>query len=1263
MAAPTDFRVPSVAPRNPGKSPERHWFRVIFLTCLLGVFLVAGLVVAGLFFIETRSAQAFIQKQVNKAIPGTLSWEQLALRLREGKVQISGVHLKGVSGKELAGISLVEAEVDWSALTWQKIELARILIDKPVLDIGMSEQGNIDILSALVSDTRSPSDTNALESAKSPGFDFRVREFKINKAHIKVTAPQFNIDLPDLSVGATGVKLADLCASAQMALAGGHLGFGDMDFALESLDVQARIDKDKISDININARMPGIGFNAKGSVAGLLGTITPDIAATLDIEAPLATKALGLPDDLVRGKGRANLTIKGGIDNPVAGIQFKSGQGSINKISVSGITLYAGLEDRHLTLKECRVDLPAGTIPLGGNMDLSKTFPKGFTSPMTGLDTLAYNFFLNPDSLSLDALELGENTPKGNVSARVRIQGHGVMPGQMSARADLDVTAHDLILPRMSGPAKVQFKAGAELEKEILTLTDLTLDGPGMTGAGAFRLDMPGFDPLTMTMTGNLDLDVADMSVPLGLVGQKASGSAGVHASVKGGFTAPDLTLDINAGNLALNGFQADEVRCKARMDKGLLQVQELTLKRNQGTLNAGGTMALGEKNGQDHALDISVDFNQLELGELAPHLGARGAFSGKMTGSGSLKKPKIMVLLSGQNAGFETYALGSIHAQLKFADNIVTFGQARIQKNNAHLDITGQINVADKTLDVRAVIPETDLKGIDSAADAALASGRLGLDISARGSLLAPDISGRIEAMDIRLPNAPDMAVGASAAIEVHGPLDDPEALQASVHISRLTLAEQEQMLIRIENASALLKDGRFTLDPVPVRIMDKGRLTLSANGDIKGDLTADARGSLPGSMLVPLADGINSAEGDIMISLHAGGKAASPDFRGSIEFSNMILDLAALDEPLQKICGQIVLTPEAIDIQDVTANLGDGKITLTGKAGLKNGMPDTFKLNLDADQIPVDIPDTLDMRLNSQLTWAGTLDKSAITGQIDILEGTYYKDVDLSLMSIAVQTTQKSRPEVREPGPAFLKPIGLNIYVTCREAIVVDNNLASMHISPNISIRGTAYAPSLDGRAVVDEGTIDFQKAQFEITEGSIDFINPYKIEPEITLTAETTISSYTITLSVTGTPDNLALEFSSDLAATDADIFSLIAFGKTTDEMGSGDSSGDSISAAAIAKMMVDSLSKKIKETTGLSDVSISMDNQNGETGVNVSLGADLSRQLSVSYGIGISAGQTVQTVTTYYKLLEHLMLSSFRNTSGKLGGELKYRLEFR
>ena len=169
-------------------------------------------------------------------------------------MEISGIHLKGVSGKELAGISLVAAKVGWSGLTRQKIELARILIDKPVLDISMSEQGDVDILSALIADTGSQSDAKASEPDKSPGIDFWVREFKVNQAQIKVTAPEFNADLPELSVEVNGFKLADLSASAKVVLAGGHLELGDMDLALDSLMSRPALTRTKFQ---ILISMPG----------------------------------------------------------------------------------------------------------------------------------------------------------------------------------------------------------------------------------------------------------------------------------------------------------------------------------------------------------------------------------------------------------------------------------------------------------------------------------------------------------------------------------------------------------------------------------------------------------------------------------------------------------------------------------------------------------------------------------------------------------------------------------------------------------------------------------------------------------------------------------------------------------------------------------------------------------------------------------------------------------------------------------------------
>ena len=70
-----------------------------------------------------------------------------------------------------------------------------------------------------------------------------------------------------------------------------------------------------------------------------------------------------------------------------------------------------------------------------------------------------------------------------------------------------------------------------------------------------------------------------------------------------------------------------------------------------------------------------------------------------------------------------------------------------------------------------------------------------------------------------------------------------------------------------------------------------------------------------------------------------------------------------------------------------------------------------------------------------------------------------------------------------------------------------------------------------------------------------------------------------------------------------------------------------------------------------------------NDSGEQGLNVTVGKELSRQVTVKYGVDIRNGETVQRMTTDYKLLENLLMSGFQDTGGDFGGELKYRLEFR
>jgi translocation and assembly module TamB len=408
-----------------------------------------------------------------------------------------------------------------------------------------------------------------------------------------------------------------------------------------------------------------------------------------------------------------------------------------------------------------------------------------------------------------------------------------------------------------------------------------------------------------------------------------------------------------------------------------------------------------------------------------------------------------------------------------------------------------------------------------------------------------------------------------------------------------------------------------------------------------------------------------IESATGLIRMTASLKGSLANPLVHGDFQFNGLGMAVDGIEQDFKNIDGHIQLTADKIEILEFKGALDDGRFDLGGRVGLEDWAAKTIDVKFKAHQLNLEIPDLMDLNLNCDLNLVGTAQASALTGEVILVEGRYYKDVELNLIDTATQRTRKVTLVEEKKPPGFLETIGLNVRVQRREPLLVDNNLAYLTISPDLTIQGTAATPLLSGRAQVDSGRITFQRAEFEVKKGVIDFVNPYKIEPTIDIEGETEIRDWTITLAVSGTPDNLAFNFSSNPPEQHGDILSLIAFGKTTRELRAADGGGRFSAEEMLGGLVAESLGKSVQDATGLDYLEIDTQNKDGagSGGVNVTVGADLSRQISVKYSVGVRNGETVQRVTSFYKLLENLLMSGYQDTGGSFGGELKYRLEFR
>jgi autotransporter translocation and assembly factor TamB len=331
-----------------------------------------------------------------------------------------------------------------------------------------------------------------------------------------------------------------------------------------------------------------------------------------------------------------------------------------------------------------------------------------------------------------------------------------------------------------------------------------------------------------------------------------------------------------------------------------------------------------------------------------------------------------------------------------------------------------------------------------------------------------------------------------------------------------------------------------------------------------------------------------------------------------------------------------------------------------------LEKFTPTGMNLELTAKSLPVEVPGTLSALLNADIHITGSHRSAAANGKIVIQQGVYYKDVKINLLKLATARRRSIAPPSQPISMPFFDTVKLDVTVGYRQPFAVQNNLAELEINPDLHIGGTLARPVVDGRAQVSSGTITFQKKTFEVKKGVVDFTNPYKTEAHIDIASETTIRTWTITLTIKGTPENLDLQLSSVPSATNSDILSLILFGRTAEELAGGQSAAKVSTSQILTGMIADTFGEDIKKNTGIDIFQVETDNSGtnrNAAGVKVTVGKHLSNRMTVKYAVETKNGEVVQRAITEYKLLENILVSGFQDTQGIYGTELVFRIEFR
>ncbi|MGH8066568.1 MAG: translocation/assembly module TamB domain-containing protein [Candidatus Entotheonellia bacterium] len=697
------------------------------------------------------------------------------------------------------------------------------------------------------------------------------------------------------------------------------------------------------------------------------------------------------------------------------------------------------------------------------------------------------------------------------------------------------------------------------------------------------------------------------------------SGGLNGTAKVHGAWPALRAGITVQGPRLAVAGLDVADLQLQATASPQEITLERLTARIAGARLNAGGRVLL------HGAIDIRLSSENIPLRGfvLLPHnLPLHGRVQLDLTGSGTFENPRLcgQIQLTGVRAGGIGLGTGQ-----------VTFG---LNGRQMTFSTTGlQTFSLDGSMTLAGTLPARIRLGVRS----------LDLGLLAERFSAAPrgTIAGEV-----------------SGTVDVDGQLRAFPSMTGRIMLDRLRMRSNG---IELQNSSPLrwhLAGGVLQFEAV--RIQAQG-----ANLDMRGsinlgqeNLNIAIAGTSPLAVVGTRIPGFRFQQGMVATQVSIRGPLRDPVIEGRALVQDGALHIAALNEPLSQLTGEIQFAGQTIAMQSLTGRFAGGNVAVSGEVRLQRFQLHDMRLTAGLTQVRLRYPAGFFAALDAEIVATGNSARQWVTGEVTLGQARYRQELDLAALM------RQFRQRALEPPSMGEESLQFDIRVSTREPLRVENRLAKLQLATDLNVRGSPKRPVVLGRADIDKGTADVGGSRFTSVSGSIDFLNPSRTEPFIDISAETQKSGYQIRVMATGTPPHIDLRLTSEPALAEPDILSLLTVGATGQAITAG---VGTVLPQRVSAFLTGQIAKEISQGVGgivgidRLDIEPVVGGAQRVGGPKVTVGKDVNKNLSVTYSTIV--GSTLEDlVTIEYRLIDNISLLGVRDERGDVGVDVKFSLRF-
>jgi len=846
-----------------------------------------------------------------------------------------------------------------------------------------------------------------------------------------------------------------------------------------------------------------------------LSQATPRFRGDLEAERLVVDKvlAVGPSGGTVSGRGSfsgssaADLQAK--ADAEVADLRVQGWQ--VGLVKVSG-----ALKDKVVSLSGDSKG-SAGQAQLQGRIALS--------------DPMTYDLTLK--TRDFDAQKIARDPAAVPVAARLNadlsIKGRGTDPKKAEAEARL------ALLPSRVGQVSIADGAAAGklrggvlyLDSARLRAQDATLVARGRIGLFETKAD----DQITY------QLHAKEIRPWLALAGLQGGGSVDADGSAGGALTNPRLEGKAKVANISLagNSFQS-------------------------GTLSWTVTDAAGPK----RAGRLRVAASGAEVGITLRTLEANVALQGK-------EPIAAQIDLAAQDREQRRHRLKA--AARYFPDHI----ESEIQELSLQTASGTWRNAKPVQVAVRGKTANIDDLLLQRAGQTIRASGTVGLEGEQNFQLQVARLP--LDDLHPFAPMSRDAAGQIDADVRVRGTAQSPQ-IDGRISVANLTVAKQRYAGL---SATAAYGGQRLKMD---AQLKQDDVHTLNANGVVPIDLawgekktakvTGDADVRLYSQGISIAFFGLATKEvekldGAIVLDVRLRGPADALVPSGRLDLTGAHARIPSLGVDVTDVDLRTTLAPGTITVTRASAKSGDGIIAGAGRIALAQYKVGGFEVQLDADNFQVINTREYKAGATGKLQLTGSLQNPVVRGDLTVAKtklqpdlarfkqkGPPPRDPTIVVVGQEVLATpgaaKDKKPLAEQPALYQRLRMDVNVHIPRGTWIYLDDG--SVEIMGDLRARKEpAGEPTLVGSLQSVRGWYTFQGRKFEMEHAEVVFTGGTTIDPRVDVRAHYKIGEYEVYLVVGGTTKKPTLELRSEPAMEQADIFSVLVFGKPSGALTEG------------------------------------------------------------------------------------------------------------